>query len=125
MVNAALSMLVLETILEIDWDAKYAGVTAVSTGRYLYYGYDTGQAVGLQDSDATQAIVPRPHADVEDATKLRGGGAVSGGIGASGAAVGGRSAESTIGCRGGGSGAFVVVEDRLLEERHRGSGDGG
>lgn len=40
--SAAQNMVVLETMLKIDWEATYAGVMVLAKGRYLYYDYTTG-----------------------------------------------------------------------------------
>lgn len=42
MMGVAWNLLVLQTVLKVDWDAMYAGVSIVATVRYLYYDYDTG-----------------------------------------------------------------------------------
>lgn len=40
--DEARNMLVLQVIHSIDWDATFAGVDLLQTGRYLYYDCNTG-----------------------------------------------------------------------------------
>lgn len=59
MANAALNMLVLETLLDINSGGAYARVPVLMTGRYLYYEYCTGHADGFPATDTLQAVTPR------------------------------------------------------------------
>lgn len=58
MANVARNMLVLETILELNWYATYARMPVLSTVRYLYYDYNTGRFDGSPATDTLLAATP-------------------------------------------------------------------
>lgn len=58
MARVARDMLVLENVLEIDWDATYDVVPVLATGRYLYYDYIPGRFDELSETDTLPAVTP-------------------------------------------------------------------
>lgn len=52
-------MLVLETIIEVDWDENYAGVPVFALGGYLYQDYMTGNVDWLPVTGTLPAVTSR------------------------------------------------------------------
>lgn len=48
MSGCARNIIVLRAIHYIDWDATFAGMDVLRTGRYLYYDLDTGTVTELE-----------------------------------------------------------------------------
>lgn len=59
MASKARNMLVLKTILDIDWNATYDGVPVLATGRYLYFEYITVRVDGLPETDTLPEVTSR------------------------------------------------------------------
>lgn len=59
MANVVQNLLALETIVEVDWDASYAGVPVDPTVRYLYYDYDNGLVDWLTAGSLLPMVVSR------------------------------------------------------------------